>query len=200
MVGTDRAAVSLRRLATDATIAGAFAHSLWTIAGSGYQVVLRGFMLLMADVPVYVFMTWRGLRAETHAAEVVDAANREPPLGFGSVTPAGGPASRSSQQVPRQPIRRPNMPAVSTPTLHVDSEVGTLRPVLLHRPDLELRQLTPSNCADLLFDNVLWSSGPARSTTPSRTPCATGASKSSMWASCWPRRSRTTTPAARCST
>jgi arginine deiminase len=28
--------------------------------------------------------------------------------------------------------------------------------VLLHRPDLELRRLTPSNCEDLLFDDVLW--------------------------------------------
>ena len=40
--------------------------------------------------------------------------------------------------------------------LHVDSEVGVLRRVLLHRPDLELRRLTPSNCSDLLFDDVLW--------------------------------------------
>jgi arginine deiminase len=40
--------------------------------------------------------------------------------------------------------------------LHVDSEVGVLRRVLLHRPDLELRRLTPSNCEDLLFDDVLW--------------------------------------------
>ena len=40
--------------------------------------------------------------------------------------------------------------------LHVDSEVGRLRSVLLHRPDLELRRLTPSNCHDLLFDDVLW--------------------------------------------
>ncbi|MGH9085379.1 MAG: arginine deiminase [Acidimicrobiales bacterium] len=40
--------------------------------------------------------------------------------------------------------------------LHVDSEVGRLRAVLLHRPDLELRRLTPSNCRDLLFDDVLW--------------------------------------------
>ncbi|HEX7165566.1 MAG TPA: arginine deiminase [Acidimicrobiales bacterium] len=39
---------------------------------------------------------------------------------------------------------------------HVDSEVGTLRSVLLHRPDLELRRLTPSNCRELLFDDVLW--------------------------------------------
>ena len=39
---------------------------------------------------------------------------------------------------------------------HVDSEVGTLRTVLLHRPDLELRRLTPSNVESLLFDDVLW--------------------------------------------
>jgi arginine deiminase len=42
------------------------------------------------------------------------------------------------------------------PGFHVDSEVGVLRRVLLHRPDLELRRLTPSNCEDLLFDDVLW--------------------------------------------
>lgn len=41
-------------------------------------------------------------------------------------------------------------------TCHVDSEVGVLRRVLLHRPGLELRRLTPSNCHDLLFDDVLW--------------------------------------------
>ena len=41
-------------------------------------------------------------------------------------------------------------------SFHVASEVGVLRRVLLHRPDLELRRLTPSNCAELLFDDVLW--------------------------------------------
>jgi arginine deiminase len=39
---------------------------------------------------------------------------------------------------------------------HVDSEVGRLRQVILHRPDLELKRLTPDNRADLLFDDVLW--------------------------------------------
>jgi len=39
---------------------------------------------------------------------------------------------------------------------YVGSEVGALRRVLLHRPDLELRRLTPSNCDELLFDDVLW--------------------------------------------
>ncbi len=38
----------------------------------------------------------------------------------------------------------------------VDSEVGRLRQVILHRPGLELKRLTPENAADLLFDDVLW--------------------------------------------
>lgn len=39
---------------------------------------------------------------------------------------------------------------------HVGSEVGRLRRVLVHRPDLELRRLTPENHHELLFDDVLW--------------------------------------------
>lgn len=38
----------------------------------------------------------------------------------------------------------------------VYSEVGRLRKVMVHRPDLSLRRLTPSNHDDLLFDDVLW--------------------------------------------
>ncbi|HET7310641.1 MAG TPA: arginine deiminase [Mycobacteriales bacterium] len=38
----------------------------------------------------------------------------------------------------------------------VHSEVGTLRRVILHRPDLELQRLTPSNVDELLFDEILW--------------------------------------------
>ncbi|NDW07110.1 arginine deiminase [Jiella pacifica] len=41
-------------------------------------------------------------------------------------------------------------------TLGVHSEVGRLREVLIHRPDLSLRRLTPANCHSLLFDDVLW--------------------------------------------
>ena len=62
------------------------------------------------------------------------------------------------------------MPAVSTPTLHVDSEVGRSGGCCCTGPTSSCG--SPSNCADLLFDNVLWVSGPARSTTPSRTPWA----------------------------
>ncbi|HEV8221831.1 MAG TPA: arginine deiminase [Streptosporangiaceae bacterium] len=39
---------------------------------------------------------------------------------------------------------------------HVASEVGRLRQVILHRPGLELKRLTPDNAADLLFDDMLW--------------------------------------------
>ncbi|HEX2318258.1 MAG TPA: arginine deiminase [Streptosporangiaceae bacterium] len=39
---------------------------------------------------------------------------------------------------------------------HVNSEVGRLRQVVLHRPGLELKRLTPDNVADLLFDDMLW--------------------------------------------
>jgi arginine deiminase len=40
--------------------------------------------------------------------------------------------------------------------LGVHSEVGTLRKVMVHRPDLSLQRLTPSNHDELLFDDVLW--------------------------------------------
>ena len=38
----------------------------------------------------------------------------------------------------------------------VHSEVGTLRKVMVHRPELSLQRLTPSNHDELLFDDVLW--------------------------------------------
>ncbi|TDE47489.1 arginine deiminase [Nonomuraea mesophila] len=41
-------------------------------------------------------------------------------------------------------------------TFHVDSEVGRLRQVLLHKPDLALKRLTPTTKDAFLFDDVLW--------------------------------------------
>ncbi|WP_119165288.1 arginine deiminase [Algihabitans albus] len=38
----------------------------------------------------------------------------------------------------------------------VHSEVGKLRKVIVHRPGLAIARLTPSNCEELLFDDVLW--------------------------------------------
>jgi arginine deiminase len=44
----------------------------------------------------------------------------------------------------------------TTPTLGVHSETGTLRQVIVARPGLAHRRLTPSNCDELLFDDVFW--------------------------------------------
>ena len=38
----------------------------------------------------------------------------------------------------------------------VGSEIGRLRSVLLHEPDLELTRLTPANVHELLFDEIMW--------------------------------------------
>ena len=40
--------------------------------------------------------------------------------------------------------------------LGVFSETGTLRQVIVCRPGLAHRRLTPANCQDLLFDDVFW--------------------------------------------
>ena len=40
--------------------------------------------------------------------------------------------------------------------LGADTEVGTLRTVLLHRPGAELKRLTPRNNDSLLFDGIPW--------------------------------------------
>lgn len=43
-----------------------------------------------------------------------------------------------------------------TITYGVHSEVGKLRRVLVHRPGNALARLTPTNCHELLFDDVIW--------------------------------------------
>ncbi|MBM0123649.1 arginine deiminase [Pimelobacter simplex] len=40
--------------------------------------------------------------------------------------------------------------------LHVGSEVGALRQVIVHRPGLELARLTPANKDEYLFDDLPW--------------------------------------------
>jgi len=41
-------------------------------------------------------------------------------------------------------------------TFGVHSEVGKLRTVIVCRPGLAHQRLTPGNCHDLLFDDVVW--------------------------------------------
>ena len=57
---------------------------------------------------------------------------------------------------PERPTSHPGATVASRARLGVDSEVGVLRRVILHRPGRELERLTPTNKDELLFDDVLW--------------------------------------------
>src|SRR5438552_18942220 len=48
------------------------------------------------------------------------------------------------------------MSTVTAPALGTHSEIGTLHTVVVHRPDLAHERLSPSNCHELLFDDVIW--------------------------------------------
>ena len=48
------------------------------------------------------------------------------------------------------------METVTAPAIGAYSEVGTLRTVMVHRPDLAHARLSPHNCHELLFDDVIW--------------------------------------------
>jgi len=61
--------MAARRFATDMTIAAlAFAYSVWAITGSGRDTIAKGFVLLLAGIPVYVFVKWREGRRRTGEA------------------------------------------------------------------------------------------------------------------------------------
>ena len=53
-------------------------------------------------------------------------------------------------------VRRRGALRRSAMAFSVDSEVGKLRKVIVHRPGLEQRRLTPANAEELLFDDVIW--------------------------------------------
>jgi arginine deiminase len=48
------------------------------------------------------------------------------------------------------------MSTATKTALGANSEVGTLRTVIVHRPDLAHERLSPTNCHELLFDDVIW--------------------------------------------
>src|SRR5262245_64704891 len=48
------------------------------------------------------------------------------------------------------------MSTVTERVLGTHSEVGKLHTVMVHRPDLAHERLSPTNCHELLFDDVIW--------------------------------------------
>jgi APA family basic amino acid/polyamine antiporter len=53
----------------------AFAYSVWAITGSGKDIIAKGFVLLLAGIPVYVYMGWRKRRD----ADLLEEAFELPP-------------------------------------------------------------------------------------------------------------------------
>ena len=136
----------------DAAIATlAFAYSVLDDRRRRPGVVAKGFLLLMAGIPVYVCMQV--------------AARQERRRGRSGIPP-GVPETaepRQTLETVRYDAHDNHLhPTHTTPGERNRSpgrgrsEVGALRRVILHRPGHELKRLTPTNKDDLLFDDVLW--------------------------------------------
>ena len=81
-----------RRLALDATIAVlAFAYSFWMIYGAGEEYIAQGFLLLLAGIPVYIWIKWRqseaidrpSRRRRWRSRPTASAAPERTPVGAG---------------------------------------------------------------------------------------------------------------------
>src|SRR3954470_5453711 len=69
--------------------------------------------------------------------------------------PGGRPSGRVRVDLASQ-TQEMEMSTATETALGAHSEVGKLRTVMVHRPDLAHERLSPSNCHDLLFDDVIW--------------------------------------------
>ena len=49
----------------------AFAYSFWMIYGAGQEYIAQGFLLLMAGIPVYVYIKWRNAKNAAEAAQAI---------------------------------------------------------------------------------------------------------------------------------
>ena len=68
-----------RNFVRDVAIAAlAFAYSVWAITGSGKDIIAKGFVLLLAGIPIYIAMKWWQTRQGTALAEELGAATPQP--------------------------------------------------------------------------------------------------------------------------
>ena len=133
-----------RRLVADAAIAIlAFGYSFWMIYGAGQEYIAQGFLLLLAGIPVYVYLKWR---QAAHAESPVEA---ERPAARPAIAMHHGAfGGRASDHPITHAPSTSEGSAQRAPLTGVHSEVGRLRRVLLHRPGVELKRLTPTNKDD----------------------------------------------------
>ncbi|MBS1676038.1 MAG: amino acid permease [Actinobacteria bacterium] len=76
-----------KRFLRDTVIAFlAFAYSVWAITGSGMDIIAKGFVLLLAGIPVYVFVRWQGSREGLPVA--AEGTNGGAPTGAEAPQPA----------------------------------------------------------------------------------------------------------------
>ena len=117
-------------LARDLTIAAAATlFSLWVTFAAGYSAVYQAMVVVLAGIILYAFLNARRERSR---------------------------GSRRQQRRRRRSPDRGPWPGGRDMSFNVQSEVGQLRQVIVHRPGLELSRLTPQNIGGLLFDDVMW--------------------------------------------
>jgi len=74
MMFTDKAAFVGRKVVWNVVVALlGFAYSIWAMIGSGNKTIAWGFLLLMAGVPVYVYVKWRHSRQLAKELEVLES-------------------------------------------------------------------------------------------------------------------------------
>ena len=96
-----------------------------------------------------------GAEGRGGAARFVEATGGRAAIGALDADPADRRRRRRHPGGGRM-SRRPCRNGGEMTTFGVHSEVGRLRKVMVHRPELSLQRLTPSSHDDLLFDDVLW--------------------------------------------
>ena len=158
------------------------------IYGAGQEYIAQGFLLLLAGIPVYVYLKWR---QAVHAESPVEAER-----------PAARPAIadppwrlRKQGQVKHPVTHAPSTSegsAQRAPLTGVHSEVGTLRRVhpAPARPRAQAAHPAQQGRAAVRRRPV-GASAPARSTTRSPTRSPTAASRCSTSTTCSPSRSAT---------
>ena len=127
-----------------------------------------------ATTPMFIDSPSGGLSAEAQADD-------RPVDGYGA-------RRRQHERLGRLRVTAIAAPA-TTGRLYVGSEVGALRRVVLHRPDLELQRLTPTNKDELLFDDVLWVRRARQEHDAFADALRERGVEVLSSASCWPRRS-----------
>ncbi len=169
-----------RRLAVDATVAIlAFAYSFWMIYGAGQEYIAQGFLLLLAGIPVYVYLKWRQAVAALSRRSRPRLRPRAPRSPSGMVHCRKQGRSRTMPQTHAISSRPDGERLRRSPHGACTPRSGRCGRVLLHRPGLELKRLTPRTRTSCSSTTCSGSSAPARSTTSSPTPWPSGASRCS---------------------